>query len=58
MNTKSHLSTANRRDFLKKSTLAAAGFTIMPSGSLFGASAASNRLNIALIGAHGRAKAH
>ena len=30
----------------------------MPSGSLFSASAASNRLNIALIGAHGRAKAH
>ncbi len=30
----------------------------MPSGSLFGAGAASNRLNIALIGASGRARAH
>lgn len=31
---------------------------IMPSGSLLGAGAASNKLNIALIGSHGRATAH
>jgi predicted dehydrogenase len=31
---------------------------IAPSGSLFGATSANNRLNIALVGAYGRAKAH
>jgi predicted dehydrogenase len=31
---------------------------ILPSGSLFGADAPSNKLNIALIGAYGRAMAH
>jgi predicted dehydrogenase len=50
--------TATRRDFMQKSALAGAGLLLMPSGSLFGAGAASNRLNIALIGASGRARAH
>jgi len=48
----------DRRNFLKKSAVAGAGFMIAPSGSLFGATSANNRLNIALIGAYGRAKAH
>ena len=48
----------DRRKFLKNSALAGAGFMIAPSGSLFGATSANNRLNIALIGAYGRAKAH
>ena len=51
-------SSATRRDFMQKSALAGAGLLLMPSGSLFGAGAASNRLNIALIGASGRARAH
>ena len=58
MKTKSPTSVSTRRDFIQKSALAGAGFMIMPSGSLFGAGAASNRLNIALIGSYGRAKAH
>ena len=47
-----------RRHFLKSSTLAAAGVTILPSRLLAGPNAPSNKLNIALIGAYGRAKAH
>ncbi|MGC6455908.1 MAG: Gfo/Idh/MocA family oxidoreductase [Coraliomargaritaceae bacterium] len=46
-----------RRDFLAKGFAAGAGLTILPSGSLF-ANSANNRLNIALIGAYGRARAH
>ncbi|MFP4499901.1 MAG: Gfo/Idh/MocA family oxidoreductase [Candidatus Hydrogenedentota bacterium] len=47
----------SRRDFLK--TAGAGGaFLLMPSGTLFGAEAPSNKLNIALIGAHGRGAAH
>ncbi|MDA0348693.1 MAG: Gfo/Idh/MocA family oxidoreductase [Verrucomicrobia bacterium] len=48
----------NRRNFVKTTAAAGAGLLIMPSGSLFGQSAASNKLNIALIGAYGRATAH
>ena len=47
---------SNRRNFLKTSATAGAGFLLMPSGSLFGSSSANNRLNIALIGANGRAR--
>lgn len=36
----------------------AAGLLILPSGTLFGKSRPSNRLNILLIGAYGRAEAH
>ncbi len=46
-----------RRDFLRKGLAAGGGLMILPSGSIFGNSA-NNRLNIALIGAYGRAKAH
>lgn len=46
-----------RRDFLSKSLTAAGGLLILPSGTLFGNSP-NNRLNVALIGAYGRARAH
>ena len=46
-----------RRDFLSKSLTAAGGLLILPSGTLFGNSP-NNRLNIALIGAWGRASQH
>ncbi|MBN1480605.1 gfo/Idh/MocA family oxidoreductase [candidate division KSB1 bacterium] len=48
----------NRRDFLKGAVSAGAAFTILPSGFLSGQNAPSNKLNIALIGADGRARAH
>jgi len=50
--------TVQRRDFLKTTAAAGAGLLILPSGTVFGANAPSNKLNIALIGAYGRAKAH
>ncbi|MCX5769634.1 MAG: Gfo/Idh/MocA family oxidoreductase, partial [Candidatus Hydrogenedentes bacterium] len=46
-----------RRQFLKGAA-AGAGLLILPSGTMFGANAPSNKLNIALIGAYGRAMAH
>lgn len=48
----------SRRTFVKQSVLTAAGLTILPSGTLFGQNRPSNRLNILLIGAYGRAEAH
>jgi predicted dehydrogenase len=48
----------NRRNFLKSTTLAAVAPLIVPTGSLFGADAPSNKLNIALLGADGRGRAH
>ncbi|MDX9971700.1 MAG: Gfo/Idh/MocA family oxidoreductase [FCB group bacterium] len=45
-----------RRDFLKVS--AAAGLLLLPTGALAGPNAPSNKLNIALIGADGRGRAH
>ena len=48
----------NRREFLKTSATAGAGLLILPSGSLFGSSTPSNKLNVALIGTFGRARAH
>jgi hypothetical protein len=47
---------STRRDFMTKSALAGAGLMLMPSGSIFGATA-NSKLNIALIGAYGRATA-
>jgi predicted dehydrogenase len=47
-----------RRGFLKSAITTGAGLIILPSGVLSGKNAASNKLNIALIGAYGRAKAH
>jgi len=47
-----------RRDFLKGAAATGAGLIILPSGVLSGQNAPSNKLNIALIGAYGRALAH
>ena len=47
-----------RRDLLKSIASTAAGLTILKSGTLHGATAPSNKLNIALIGAWGRGTAH
>ena len=46
-----------RRRFLKAAA-AGAGLLILPSGTRAGAAAPSNKLNIALIGADGRGRAH
>ncbi len=46
-----------RRDFLKTAAVGA-GFLILPSGTFAAPGAPSNKLNIALIGADGRARAH
>ena len=51
-------SSMTRRSFIQKGTAAGAGILILPSGVLYGQNAPSNKLNIALIGAHGRAKQH
>jgi len=48
----------NRRDFIKNAAITGAGLLILPSGSLRGATAPSNKLNIALIGVWGRGLAH
>jgi len=53
--TKSH--TIDRRGFLKSAAVGA-GLLVLPSGTISGANAPSNKLNIALIGADGRARAH
>jgi predicted dehydrogenase len=47
-----------RRQFLKSSAAAGVGFLILPSGTLSGANAPSNKLNVAMIGTWGRADAH
>jgi len=47
-----------RREFLQSAVATGAGLIILPSGPLSGANAPSNKLNIALIGAWGRGKAH
>jgi len=47
-----------RRTFLKTAAAAGAGLLILPSGTRVGAAAPSNKLNVALIGADGRARAH
>ncbi len=47
-----------RRHFLKATAVAGAGLTILPGGLLAGPDAPSNKLNVAVIGAGGRARAH
>ena len=47
-----------RRRFLKSAVAAGAGLIVLPSGTLSGAGAPSNKLNIAMIGTWGRAGAH
>ena len=46
-----------RRTFLASSIATGAGLTILPSGTLAG-KGAGGKLNVALIGAYGRARAH
>ncbi len=48
----------SRRRFLKSAATAGAGVMILPSGTLFGANTPNNKLNVALVGAWGRARAH
>ncbi len=48
----------DRRLFLKSTAAASAGMLILPSGTLRGATAPGNKLNIALIGVWGRAEAY
>ncbi len=47
-----------RRDFLASAATTGAGLLILPTTKIRGAEAPSNKLNIALIGAWGRGKAH
>ncbi|MGB0745260.1 MAG: Gfo/Idh/MocA family protein [Opitutales bacterium] len=47
-----------RRDFVKTGAATGAGLMILPTGTLFGDNRPSNRLNIALLGAYGRAAKH
>ena len=48
----------NRRQFLRTGLVAGGGLTILPTGTVFGAESANNKLNVALVGAYGRAAAH
>jgi hypothetical protein len=47
-----------RRELLQSTMAAAAGLTILPSGVFGAANSPNNKLNVALIGAWGRARAH
>lgn len=47
-----------RRSFLKSAAIVGAGALILPKTKIFGADAAGNKLNIALIGTWGRGEAH
>ncbi len=51
-------SSSDRRSFLRKSSLAGAGLLILPSGIISGADSPNDKLNIALVGAYGRAAGH
>lgn len=53
-----YTSPMQRRQFLKTMAATGAGTLVLPGGTLFGQNAPSNKLNIALIGAWGRALAH
>ena len=50
--------TTPRRNFLRDSLYTGGGLTLLPAGTLLGKNPASHRLNVALIGAYGRARAH
>jgi len=47
-----------RRQLLQSTMAAGAGLTILPSGVFAAADSPSNKLNVALIGTGGRARAH
>jgi len=48
----------SRRGFIKSTTATGAGLLTLPSGTLFGQNTPNNRLNVAMIGAWGRASQH
>lgn len=48
----------NRRNFISNSLVAGGGLMILNSGSAYGANSPNDKLNIALIGAYGRGRAH
>ena len=48
----------DRRHFLKYAATTGAGLLVLPSGTLCGATAPSNKLNIALIGTWGRGETY
>ena len=48
----------NRKEFVKTAGLAAAGFTIMPSGNLFASGFADNKVKLAIIGVGARGLNH
>lgn len=48
----------SRRGFLQSTTATGTGLLVMPSGTVFGQNTPNNRLNVALIGAAKRARAH
>ncbi len=48
----------SRRKFLTNSAVVGTGLLVLPSGTLFGQNRPSNKLNIALVGAWGRASQH
>ena len=54
----SDLPAITRRQLLQSTMAAGAGLTILPSGVFAAANAPSNKLNVALIGTWGRARAH
>jgi len=47
-----------RREFIRSGMTAGSGLLILPTGTLFGQNTPNNKLNVALIGAYGRARAH
>ena len=51
-------SQTRRRDFIRTGLAATGGLAVLPAATLRAASGANSKLNIALIGAYGRAKAH
>jgi len=57
MKTETGALSSHRRTFLASTIATGTGLTILPSGTLAG-KGAGGKLNIALIGAHGRARAH
>jgi len=50
--------TIQRREFLKSTAATGIGLLVLPTGTLSGANAPSNKLNVAMIGTWGRADAH
>ena len=56
--TRTSTGAVGRRQLLKSAAVAGAGLAILPGGVLAGSDAPSNKLNVAVIGAWGRARAH